>query len=256
MSENLSTIVSEKLEKDNFQAWKFRMTNFLMGKGVWPFINGDEQEPVLGAAPTAADLKTFKEWHEKARKVMYWLSVSVSDSMIVHIQDAETPKEAWDTLVKLYSTNTTARKMQLKQELHNVQRNKLSINEYAMKVKGLADSLGSIGAPVDDEDLVSVTLNGLGREYAQFRTSIGVRETFPDFQELVALLLSEEQRNGGSATGSSQESAFYSNQNRGRGRGRGRFGGRSTNQNQQQQQENQSYGGGCGNSRGRGSQIG
>ena len=26
------------------------MTNFLMGKGVWPFINGDEQEPILGAA--------------------------------------------------------------------------------------------------------------------------------------------------------------------------------------------------------------
>ena len=75
---------------------------------------------MLGAAPTTADLKTFKEWHEKARKVMYWLSVSVSDSMIVHIQDAETPKEAWDTLVKLYSTNTTAWKMQLKQELHNV----------------------------------------------------------------------------------------------------------------------------------------
>ena len=76
-------------------AWKLDKTNFLMGKGVWPFINGDEQEPVLGAAPTAADLKTFKEWHEKARKVMYWLSVSVSDSMIVHIQDAETLKEAW-----------------------------------------------------------------------------------------------------------------------------------------------------------------
>ena len=83
MSKNLSTIVSEKLEKDNFQAWKFRMTNFLMGKGVWPFIN--EREPVLGAAPTVADLKTFKEWHEKARKEMYWLLGSVLDSMIVHI---------------------------------------------------------------------------------------------------------------------------------------------------------------------------
>ena len=71
MSENLSTIVSEKLDKDNFQAWKSRMTNFLMGKGVWAFINGDEQEPALGAAHTTTDLKTFKEWHEKARKVMY-----------------------------------------------------------------------------------------------------------------------------------------------------------------------------------------
>ena len=71
MSENLSTIVSEKLEKDNFQAWKFRMTNFLMEKGVWTFINGDEQEPIFDAAPTIVDMKTLKEWHEKAKKVMY-----------------------------------------------------------------------------------------------------------------------------------------------------------------------------------------
>jgi len=41
--------------------------------------------------------------------------------MIVHIQDAKSPKQAWDTLVKMYGTNTQARKMQLKQKLHNIQ---------------------------------------------------------------------------------------------------------------------------------------
>ncbi len=46
--------------------------------------------------------------------------MSVSDFMIVHIQDAKSPKQAWDTLVKMYNTNTQARKMQLKQELHNL----------------------------------------------------------------------------------------------------------------------------------------
>ncbi len=46
--------------------------------------------------------------------------MSVSDSMVVHIQDAKSPKQAWDTLVKMYSNNTQARKMQLKQELHNL----------------------------------------------------------------------------------------------------------------------------------------
>jgi hypothetical protein len=56
-------------------------------------------------------------------KVLYWLSVSVSDSMIVH-QDAKSPKEAWDTLVKMYNTNTQARKMQFKQKLHNLQKEK------------------------------------------------------------------------------------------------------------------------------------
>ncbi len=130
--------------------------------------------------------------------------MSVSDSMIVHIQNAKSPKQAWDTLVKMYNTNTQAYKMQLKQKLHNLYKNKMNINNYSTKVKNLADVLAYIGAPIDDEDLVAVTLNGLGKDYSQFRTSIAVRETFPDFQDLITLLISEEMRvvgtssNGGS----------------------------------------------------------
>ncbi len=135
--------------------------------------------------------------------------MSVSDSMIVHIQDAKSPKQAWDTLVKMYNTNTQARKMQLKQELHNLQKNKMNISDYFIKVKNLADALASIGAPVDDEDLVVVTLNGLGKDYSQFRTSIAVRKTFPDFQDLITLFISEEMRVvGTSSKGGSQESVF------------------------------------------------
>jgi hypothetical protein len=66
----------------------------------------------------------------------------------------------------MYSTNTQARKMQLKQKLHNLQKNKININDYSTRVKNLADALASIGAPVDDEDLVPMTLNGLGKDYS------------------------------------------------------------------------------------------
>jgi hypothetical protein len=80
----------------------------------------------------------------------------------------------------------------------------MNINDHSTKVKNLADVLASIWAPVDDEDLVAVTLNGLGKNYSQFRTSIVVRETFLDFQDLITLLISEKMRivgtssNGGS----------------------------------------------------------
>jgi hypothetical protein len=138
--------------------------------------------------------------------------------MIVHIQDVKSPKQAWDTLVNMYSTNTQARKMELKQELHNLWKNKMNINDYSTKVKNLADALASIGAPIDDEDLVAMTLNGLGKNYSQFRTSIAVRKTFPNFQGLITLLINEEMRVvGTSSNGGSKESAFYSNSNRGRG---------------------------------------
>jgi hypothetical protein len=79
----------------------------------------------------------------------------------------------------------------------------MNISDYSTKAKNLADALASIGAPVNDEDLAVVTLNGLGKDYNQFRTSIAIQETFPNFQDLITLLIS----------------VFYSNSNRGRGRG-------------------------------------
>jgi len=96
----------------------------------------------------------------------------------------------------------------------------MNINDYSTKVKNLADVLASIGAPIDDEDLVAVTLYGLGKDYSQFHTLIAIRETIPNFQNLITLLISEEMRIvGTSSNGGSQENAFYSNTNRGRGKG-------------------------------------
>jgi hypothetical protein len=40
----------------------------------------------------------------------------------------------------------------------------MNINDYSTKVKNLANALACIGAPVDDEDLLGVTLNGLGKD--------------------------------------------------------------------------------------------
>jgi hypothetical protein len=42
----------EKLDKNNFQVWKFRIMNFLMGKGYWEFITSDENELPLPENPT------------------------------------------------------------------------------------------------------------------------------------------------------------------------------------------------------------
>jgi hypothetical protein len=50
----------------------------------------------------------------------------------------------------------------------------MNISDYFTKVKNLADAFAFIGAPVDDEDLVAVTLNRLGKDYNQFHISIVV----------------------------------------------------------------------------------
>jgi hypothetical protein len=51
MADNLFQVVIEKLDKNNFQMWKFRIMNFLMGKGYSEFITNDEKEPPLPKKP-------------------------------------------------------------------------------------------------------------------------------------------------------------------------------------------------------------
>ncbi len=183
MSNGINQIVNEKLDKNNFHAWKFRMTNFLMGKGFWDYVEGENEDPLELPEENAIaiEIKAFKDWNQGARKVMYWLSVSVTDTMIGHIHDAHTPAEAWQNLVQMFQTNTKTRKLQLKQELHTVEKKNMSINEYSLKIKGIVESLASINVFVDDDDLVSFCLNGLGKEYKPFKTSIIVRENVPNF---------------------------------------------------------------------------
>ena len=84
-----------------------------MGKGYWEYIEGEhETAPNLPEYNvTTVDIKAYKDWNQGARKVMHWLSISVQDTMIGHIQDAKSPKEAWDILVQLFATNTKARKI-------------------------------------------------------------------------------------------------------------------------------------------------
>jgi hypothetical protein len=51
----------------------------------------------------------------------------------------------------------------------------MNINDYSTKVKNLTDVFAFIGTPINDEDLVTyMTLNGLGKYYSQFRTSIKI----------------------------------------------------------------------------------
>jgi hypothetical protein len=45
MADGLYQIAIGKLDKNNFQVSKFRIMNFLMGKGYLEFITNDEKKP-------------------------------------------------------------------------------------------------------------------------------------------------------------------------------------------------------------------
>ena len=38
MTNNNATVEIEKLGKENYQPWKFKMSNYLMGKDLWGYV--------------------------------------------------------------------------------------------------------------------------------------------------------------------------------------------------------------------------
>ncbi|MCO5589383.1 hypothetical protein L7F22_043350 [Adiantum nelumboides] len=186
-------IVSEKLTEDNFHAWKFRIANYLKGKGYWDYVKGANEAP-----PVIPDTGASAE------------------------QDADSPKDAWDNLIAFNATNTRARKIQLKNELNTIKKGDLSaVNDYILKVKAMCESLSSIGVTVDDNDKVEACLCGLGHANKQFKTNIHTQENIPHFLELSSLLVVEEKsliNDGVIQTGrNSFGQALYAGSRRGRG---------------------------------------
>ena len=98
------------------------MTNFLVEKGYWDYIKGEHEIALVVSKENATheQIKALKDQNQGSWKVMYWLSISIKYTMIGHIQDANSPKEAWDNLAKFNVNNTRVQKIQLNSELNTI----------------------------------------------------------------------------------------------------------------------------------------
>ena len=64
------------------------MKHILMSKSYWEYIDCVfEDSPILSNRNDASShIKVSQDWNQGARKVMYWLFVSIHDSIIGNIQ--------------------------------------------------------------------------------------------------------------------------------------------------------------------------
>ena len=101
--------------------------------------------------------------------------------MLGYIRDSKTPNEAWEKLKKIFVANTTAQKLQLRQD-----------RSYTIKIKELCDALGSINVVIDDSAMVQICLGGLASRFNTMRTTVLARENTPSFFDLQSILVVEE----------------------------------------------------------------
>ena len=135
-TDTFNQIVSEKLDTNNFPTWRFWMTNFLQGKGYWDYIDGDHEEAPFCPEEhaTAEQKKALKDWNQGKSKVMYWLSMSVTDTMIGYLESATSLAIAWRSLERLNKDHTRVKKLRLKTKLNTVKQNKAQYSKARQHV--------------------------------------------------------------------------------------------------------------------------
>ncbi|MCO5567496.1 hypothetical protein L7F22_021189 [Adiantum nelumboides] len=139
--------------------------------------------------------------------------MSVSDSMMGYLNSSPSISIAWKSLEKLNEDHTRVRKSQLKTELNTVKRGNMSINDYASKINTIENSLGSIGVTFDDDDVVTATLEALGKKIKKLQflyeySSMNTRVDVSDFTKLTTMLVSREKSLGIGASSSQSNINF------------------------------------------------
>jgi hypothetical protein len=101
----------------------------------------------------------------------------------------------WKTLMDLFQNSSDHRKLALKDKLRKIKMEKGdSIPKYLTKFVQCWDELESVGITVIDDDLVSLSLLGLPKNWHSYQDSINRREKLPDWERLWSDLAQEEFR--------------------------------------------------------------
>ena len=163
-------LLTEKLDRSNYASWSYKMRQYLLGHGYWSYVDGAND---VTLEPTHRD---FPTWEQSASRVLYCFVSCVSEQLLSYIRDARTPKDAWGNLKKIFVASTTARKLQLRQELSNVRQRDMSVADYTSKIKDICDSLASIDVNVEEGEMVQICLGGLASKFGAFRIAVCTRE--------------------------------------------------------------------------------
>jgi hypothetical protein len=115
---------------------------------------------------------------------------SLTENLFAHVIGLESSRETWLTLESLLSSQSQARIIQTRLQLSTLKKGATPVSEYFHKEQALGHSLAAINKPLQESELVSYILAGLGAEYDSLVTSITTRIDPISIDDLYGHLLS------------------------------------------------------------------
>ena len=226
----LLPVVSEKLTRGNYNMWHATVSSALKGARLGGYILSTAEPPpaLLDATSgTTADGKkidpqpnpAYEKWVAEDQIVLSYLFSSLTKEIFGQVATASTAKELWAAIQELHASQSRARIMSTHMALATATKGASSVAEFFVKMKGLADDMASAGRKLEDEELVTFIITGLGEEFESIVSAVASRVEPISVNELYAQLIAFEQRKEIHG-GSSQSSANVATKG-GRGGGSG-----------------------------------
>lgn len=93
-------------------------------------------------------------------------------TLLPYVLTLETRAEIWQTNGKQLQSTNCARLLQIKNELHSLLMGNRTMMQYLSDIKSKVDLIATSSSPLNNEDIIYCTLNGLPSSYKAFKTSI------------------------------------------------------------------------------------
>jgi hypothetical protein len=183
-------------------------------------------------------LKSLKDNRKKDKKALYYLYQAVDESAFEKIAGAETSKEAWKILEKVFKGADRVKQVWLQTLRGELEAMKMKesegVSEYISRVQSVANKLKGNGETLTDTRIVEKILRSLTENFENVVCAIEESKDLDEMtvDELAGSLEAHEQRKKRKEMESLEEvlqvkatikedKAMYVENNRGRGRGRG-----------------------------------
>ncbi|XP_020691541.1 uncharacterized protein LOC110106119 [Dendrobium catenatum] len=183
---NIKNLIPHPLSPENYAIWRLQVSQNFSANGYSDHLTGKCLPP-----PDSTSVDSAR-WHLIDSHLISALFSTISPPLLPYVITAKTSQEVWMTLEHRLQSTSRSRVIQLKNELHHIQMNNLTMQQYLSQIKNIVDNIVAAGTKIDPEDVVLYTLNGLPPSYNSFKTAIRTSPLPADLKNLYSLLCSEE----------------------------------------------------------------
>lgn len=133
---------------------------------------------------------TYQAWLQHDQMALSVILSSLIEDVLAQVLFLGTVHEVWTTLENMFSTQSRAWVMQIRIEMANFRKREMPMHEYFNCMKLLADTLASVGHPMQEEEIATYILTGLNSNYDPHITSVTARADAITLGDLYAHLIS------------------------------------------------------------------